>query len=260
MKTSWFEITPKTHPKLKHLWLGDEEQLQLHASKLWIEAQREESLTLLESLPDQGFGVIGTRVPNPRSLFHMRRIFERLTSRRSDAFQLTILSGLARGVDAWAHEEALRAQFPTIAILAHGLDTTYPPEHESLRQRILENRGLMITEFPPGTLPSPKHFLRRNRWIASLSRALWVAQAPYRSGALNTARWARELDRTVFVTPSFPEDPDFSGSQRLLVDEEALPLYEAYQLGSVWSPFASLPPLHRKRSPSAPFHAPVPML
>jgi predicted Rossmann fold nucleotide-binding protein DprA/Smf involved in DNA uptake len=149
-------------------------------------------------------------------------------------FDWIIVSGLARGVDAWAHEQALRLGFPTIAILGCGLDVQYPAENQLLRQRILEAGGLVITELPPEHEAVPWAFIHRNRLIAGWSRAVWVVQAGFRSGALNTASWAVANERALFATPTYPGDPGMVGNQRLLSDETAHCVWSSSSFGRVW--------------------------
>lgn len=131
-----------------------------------------------------------------------------------------VVSGLARGVDATAHEAALRTG--TVACLAGGLDRIYPPENEPLLARILDNGGAAITEMPLGWEPRARDFPRRNRVIAGLSRAVVVVEAALRSGSLITARLALEMGREVMAAPGSPLDPRCEGSNRLLRDGATL--------------------------------------
>jgi len=131
-----------------------------------------------------------------------------------------VVSGLARGVDATAHEAALRTG--TVACLAGGLDRIYPPENEPLLARILDNGGAAITEMPLGWEPRARDFPRRNRVIAGLARAVVVVEAALRSGSLITARLALEMGREVMAAPGSPLDPRCEGSNRLLRDGATL--------------------------------------
>src|SRR6266704_7118954 len=110
---------------------------------------------------------------------------------------VTIVSGLARGVDAAAHRGALAAQGRTIAVLGCGIDQTYPREHEQLRRQI-EERGAILSEVPMGAPPHSHHFPRRNRIISGLSLGVIVTEAAISSGSLITARLAAEQGREVF--------------------------------------------------------------
>jgi predicted Rossmann fold nucleotide-binding protein DprA/Smf involved in DNA uptake len=158
---------------------------------------------------------------------------------------LVVVSGFARGTDAAAHEAALEAGLPTVAVLGAGIDVDYPSGHAGLRRRILETGGLIVSEFPAGTPPRASNFHRRNRLIAGWSSAIVVAQAAHRSGALNTAWWARRLERTCLAHPSPAGAPLFAGNQRLIDDEAALPLWHAHSLGAVWLELATLRPSDR---------------
>jgi len=113
---------------------------------------------------------------------------------------VVVVSGMARGVDASAHEGALAAAGATWAVLGTGPDRIYPPEHGDLAERIGE-KGALLTEFPPGTPPRRHHFPQRNRILAGLSSAVVVVEATARSGALVTARLAVDEGREVFAVP-----------------------------------------------------------
>ncbi len=126
---------------------------------------------------------------------------------------LVVASGLARGIDAAAHGGALGGG--TIATLAGGLDVVYPPENEALYRKIAE-QGLIITEVPPGTVPTARHFPRRNRLISGVSLGVLVVEAALRSGSLITARCALEQGREVFAVPGSPLDPRARGCNHLL--------------------------------------------
>jgi DNA processing protein len=112
----------------------------------------------------------------------------------------TLVSGGALGIDAAAHRGALAADGPTVAVLASGIDVAYPPRNEVLLGEIAR-RALLISEWPPGTTPTRLRFLVRNRVIAALTRATAVVEADLRSGALNTAKYAREMNRPVLAVP-----------------------------------------------------------
>lgn len=127
---------------------------------------------------------------------------------------LTVVSGMARGIDAAAHQGALAAG-RTIAVVAGGLDMPYPPEHAALQARIAE-AGAVVAETPLGTAPQARHFPRRNRIIAGLSLGVVVVEAAPRSGSLITARIAQEAGREVFAVPGSPIDPRSRGGNDLL--------------------------------------------
>ncbi|MGQ2908508.1 MAG: DNA-processing protein DprA [Aliihoeflea sp.] len=133
----------------------------------------------------------------------------------------TIVSGLARGIDAAAHWASLETG--TVAVLAGGLDKPYPPENLELVGRIARS-GAVITEMPFGWEPRARDFPRRNRLIAGLGLGLVVVEAAQRSGSLITARLAGELGRIVFAVPGSPLDPRAAGSNGLLKDGAILTL------------------------------------
>jgi DNA processing protein len=124
-----------------------------------------------------------------------------------------VVSGLARGIDAAAHEAALATG--TIAVLAGGLDTVYPPEHDAL-QRAIAERGCLVSEMPFGFSPRGQDFPRRNRIVSGLSIGVLIVEAARRSGTLVTARLAAEQGREVFAVPGHPLDPRAEGTNKLL--------------------------------------------
>lgn len=128
---------------------------------------------------------------------------------------LTIVSGLARGVDALAHQSALQAGGRTIAVLGSGVDVIYPPEHRTLADAIIEN-GAIISDYPLGTQPEGVNFPPRNRIISGLSLATVVVEAGERSGALITADFAVEQGRDVFAVPGNILSPSSKGTNRLI--------------------------------------------
>jgi DNA processing protein len=128
---------------------------------------------------------------------------------------LTIVSGLARGVDALAHQHALKAGGRTIAVLGSGVDVIYPPEHRMLAEAIIEN-GAIVSDYPLGTQPEGVNFPPRNRIISGLSLGTIVVEAGERSGALITADFAVEQGRDVFAVPGNILSPMSKGTNRLI--------------------------------------------
>lgn len=128
---------------------------------------------------------------------------------------LTIVSGMARGIDTCAHEGALEEGGRTIAVLGCGVDIVYPPENNSLMKEIIDH-GAVISEFSLGTKPFARNFPRRNRIISGLSRGVVVVEAPLKSGALITADFALEQGKEVFAVPGIITSPYSKGTNRLL--------------------------------------------
>ncbi|HXJ79457.1 MAG TPA: DNA-processing protein DprA [Candidatus Methylomirabilis sp.] len=134
---------------------------------------------------------------------------------------ITVVSGLARGIDSAAHRGALRAGGRTIAVLGSGVDVVYPPENRRLAARI-EASGAVLSQFAPGTPPLPHHFPLRNRVIAGLALAVVVVEAAARSGALITARMAAEFGREVMAVPGRVTSPASRGAHALIRDGATL--------------------------------------
>ena len=130
---------------------------------------------------------------------------------------LTIVSGLAVGIDAAAHRGAMEGEGSTLAVVGTGLDRVYPASHRDLAHRIAAQGGL-LSEFPPGTPPKEKNFPRRNRLISGLARGVLVVEAAVSSGSLITARYAGEQGREVFAIPGSIHSPLSKGCHKLIRD------------------------------------------
>jgi DNA processing protein len=167
--------------------------------------------------------IVGTR----RATSYGRQVAEQLGGALAQA-GVTVVSGLARGIDGCAHQAALAAGGRTIAVLGHGLDTIYPPEHARLAEEIAAN-GALVSEFPLGTRPDAPNFPRRNRILAGLARATVVVEAGLSSGALITADCALEQGREVFAVPGSILSPSSRGTNALIKDG-ARPLTETQDL------------------------------
>ncbi len=141
-------------------------------------------------------GMVGTRKPSAMGAETAWRFAHEL----AQGAQLTIVSGLALGIDAQAHQGCLAAGGMTVAVMGTGINVIYPRRHHSLAQQIME-RGVLLSEFPLHSPPLAAHFPRRNRIISGLSSALLVVEAALRSGSLITARFAMEQNRDVFAIP-----------------------------------------------------------
>ena len=189
--------------------------------------------TLLREIPHPPFGlylkgelntadwsaiaIVGTRRAAPAG----KTVAEKLAAALA-AHRITIVSGLAFGIDAAAHRGALAAGGRTVGVLACGLDRVYPEEHAGLAEKILQAGGALVSEYPIGALTFPVRFLERNRIISGLSRGTVVVEAPVRSGALATARFAVEQNRDVFVVPGAVNNKNYEGSLELLKQGAAL--------------------------------------
>lgn len=128
---------------------------------------------------------------------------------------VTVISGLARGVDAIAHQAAINAGGRTIAVMGNGVDRIYPPENRRLADQII-TRGALISDYPPGTPPDASNFPPRNRIISGLSLAVVIVEAGYTSGALITASFAADQGRDVFAVPGNITAPQSLGTNRLI--------------------------------------------
>ena len=159
---------------------------------------------------DWAVAVVGTRKPTAygREMAH-------LISTELVRNGITVVSGLARGVDSVAHHAALDAGGRTIAIQACGLDMVYPPEHRRLADEIAE-RGAIISDYPLDTRPRPDYFPRRNRIMSGLTLGTLVVEADEKSGALITAGYALEHNREVFAVPGNITSPMSQGTNRLI--------------------------------------------
>src|SRR3989344_205009 len=161
--------------------------------------------------------IVGTRKATPQGK-EMARSFARALAKAG----ITIVSGLAMGIDESAHRGALDGGGKTIAVLGTPPDYIYPRQNAKLAEEILENGGGIISEFPIGHNYYPANFLIRNRIISGLSSGILIIEAPERSGSLATARFAIEQNREVFVIPGGIKAPYYQGSNRLLKDGAAL--------------------------------------
>ncbi len=178
-----------------------------------------------ELVPEDDFAVaiVGTRRITP----YGRQVAEDLSAFLASN-GITIVSGLARGVDATAHAAALRAGGRTIAVLGSGVDRIYPPENRGLADQII-GRGAVLSDYPVGTAPEATNFPPRNRIISGLSLAVVVIEAGETSGALITAEFAAEQGREVFAVPGSILAPQSKGTNKL-IQKGALPLLTAQDL------------------------------
>ncbi len=164
--------------------------------------------------------IVGTRRVTP----YGRQVTEEIASFLA-ANSITVISGLARGVDAIAHNAALKAGGRTLAVLGSGVDRIYPPENRAMAEQIFEH-GAVLSDYVPGTPPESSNFPPRNRIISGLSMAVVVVEAGETSGALITAEFAAEQGREVFAVPGNILAPQSKGTNKL-IQQGALPLLSA---------------------------------
>jgi DNA processing protein len=165
-------------------------------------------------LPDDEWavGVVGTR----RATLYGKQV-ARMLGQDLARSRVTVVSGLARGIDSIAHQAALDAGGRTIAVMACGLDRVYPPEHRHLARAIME-RGALVSDYPVGTPPEAGNFPPRNRIISGLSLGVVVVEAGAKSGALITSDFAEEQNREVFAVPGSIVSRNSAGCNRLIQD------------------------------------------
>lgn len=167
-----------------------------------------------------------------RNASALARKFADILARELGFAGLVVVSGLARGIDAAAHEAALAVG--TVGVVAGGVDIIYPPENERLYAAI-KNQGVILSEMRLGEAPQARHFPRRNRIISGLARGVVVVEAAEKSGSLITANYALEQGREIFAVPGSPLDPRARGANRL-IKEGATLTESAEDILSVLSP------------------------
>ncbi len=197
-KISLISIQDKNYPKLL-------KQIYNPPAILYIRGQ-------FKPEDDFSLGIVGTRKLSP----YGRQITPLITVDLAQA-GLTIVSGLAKGIDTLAHQTTLKAKGRTIAVLGSGIDkfSVYPSVNRGLAEEITQN-GALISEFPINTRPQPQHFPQRNRIISGLCLGVLVIEAPNKSGALITARDALEQNRDIFAVPGDIFSPNSLGTNNLI--------------------------------------------
>jgi DNA processing protein len=166
--------------------------------------------------PPRTVGIIGTRSPTENGKIITQKIINHLAP-----FNVTIISGLAYGIDACAHKASLDAQIPTIGLLGNGLDKVYPSEHRGLQAKIVEHDGALVTEFNYETGPDRQNFPMRNRLIAGMSDALIVIESKEKGGSIITAEYANEYNKDVFAVPGRTTDEYSAGCNGLIKKHKA---------------------------------------
>ena len=191
--------------------------------------------------------MVGARNASAAAVRFARELAHQLVEEK-----FVVVSGLARGIDTAAHAGSIEGG--TIGVIAGGIDVVYPPENEAL-QRAISERGLLVSEQPPGTEPRARHFPYRNRIIAGLSEGTVVVEAAPRSGSLITARLAAESGREVMAVPGSPLDPRAQGCNQLIRDGATL-VQSAADIAATLRPFGG----DRVMAPTPGFGAaPVPV-
>lgn len=160
---------------------------------------------------EKTIAIVGARKATPYGINAARGIAEELSQAG-----VAVVSGGARGIDTASHEGCMLGGAPTVAVLACGLDVTYPPENRNLFQKICDRGGTLLSEYPLGTKPLGRQFPARNRIIAGMSRAVLVTEAAVRSGSLITADFALEEGRDVFAVPGSIWSPMSRGTNHLI--------------------------------------------
>ena len=203
----------------------DSEQYPVHLKKIANPPQTlyaRGNLALLDNLPSAS--IVGTRDATPNGL----KITDKLTQFLVSECDAVIVSGLALGIDAQAHQSCLDAGGKTIAVLAHGLHTALPKQNERLAYDILDKGGLWVSEHPSGTSASRNHFVPRNRIQVGLSRISIVVEASAKSGTTTHAKFCVQENHSLFVV--MPQDGNplklkSEGAQMMVRDMSAIPLY-----------------------------------
>ena len=165
----------------------------------------------LPSTPFKSVAIVGSRKPTPYGKSVTEKIVHTLAE-----YNVTIISGLALGIDSIAHKAALKFNTPTIAVMARGLNGIYPASHFSLSREIVKAGGALISTYPADMPAQPYHFLERNRIISGLSSIVIVTEAAVKSGTLNTASHALEQGKDVFAVPGNITSPMSAGCNRLI--------------------------------------------
>lgn len=160
--------------------------------------------------------VVGTRQPSPQGIAICEEIISSLKP-----YDVQIVSGLAYGIDAAAHQAALQSSLPTIAVLGHGLNRIYPLSHKSLAEEMVRQSGGLLTEFLSEKGPDRENFPMRNRIVAAMSDALLVVETGARGGSMITANLANDYNKDVFAIPGRVKDPKSEGCNLLIKSHKA---------------------------------------
>lgn len=189
--------------------------------------------------PQHAVSVVGTRMPSERGKDWCKRFVLDLAAQVPN---LTVISGLAYGIDVIAHKAAIEAGIPTIIIPAHGLDRVYPAVHRSVAVQSLDKGGI-LTEYTTGTEPERFNFVARNRIVAGMADAVVVVESKARGGSLITAQMAQDYNRDIFTVPGRPDDLCSAGCNQLIKQQKAQLIENAADLLSAmrWEEQANQP-------------------
>lgn len=188
---------------------------------------------------EQPIAIVGTRSPTRDGRRAAEEFSERLALSGA-----TVVSGMARGVDTFAHQGCLKAGGRTVAVLGCGVDIVYPPENETLYRDILESGGTIISEYAPGTAPLAQYFPARNRIISGLSEGVLLVEGGLKSGGLITANDCIEQGRDLFVIPGSIYSSMSKGPNQLLM-QGALPVISPWDIPEHYR-WAQRPSLQKK--------------
>jgi DNA processing protein len=178
--------------------------------------------------PERSVAIVGTRRPSPLGIRHCEDLVEGLRE-----YGVTIVSGLAFGIDVAAHRACLQSEIPTIGVVAHGLGNIYPPQHRSVAVRMVEEGGGVLSEYPSDTPPDRERFPMRNRIIAGLCDALIVVETKERGGSMISAKMANDYHKDVFAVPGRINDRQSAGCNLLIKSHRAALLESADDIAYV---------------------------
>ncbi|MFE4501857.1 DNA-processing protein DprA [Rhodococcus sp. NPDC056743] len=226
-------VTPDSPewPSWRLLSLGDLDAAagEVPPFVLWVLGSRD-----LAELTERSVAIVGTRASTAYG--------EHVTAEIAGDLAVdgwTVTSGAAFGIDGAAHRAAMGVGGTTVAVLACGVDRAYPSGHARLLRQIVSS-GAVVSEYPPGTTPAKFRFLARNRLVAALSDGVVVVEAGWRSGARNTANWARKLGRPVMAVPGPVTSSSSAGCHRMIREGEAYLVANAVDVVEVSGPFGVL--------------------
>ena len=166
--------------------------------------------------PDKCIAIVGTRKMTSYGKQFVKELMEEL-----NAYQPTIVSGLAYGVDVFAHKQSIKNEMPTYGVVAHGLDQIYPSVHRGVARDMIKNKGAVITEYTSNTIPNRENFPMRNRLVAGMVDAVIVVESAIKGGSLITAELANQYNRDVLALPGAINQKYSSGCNYLIKKNKA---------------------------------------